>query len=152
MNNLSDEFFMNEALNQARLAANILEVPIGAVIVRNQEIISYGYNKKETFKNSLHHAEIIAINEACKKLGTWRLCDCELFVTLEPCPMCAGAIINSRISRVIFGTEDLKSGACGSVLNLFDLSFNHRPKVTRGILREQCSSILSDFFKNLRKR
>ncbi len=147
-----DIYYMNEALKLAESAALEGEVPVGAVIVRNDEIISVGRNRRELGKNSLYHAEIEAIDNACKALGGWRLPNCTLYVTLEPCPMCAGAIINSRIERVVFGTADKKAGSCGSVVNLFELPYNHKPEVTSGVLEEECGKILSDFFKNLRNK
>lgn len=147
-----EERFMKEALRQAKKAAAIGETPIGAVIVRDGEIISRGYNKRETKKNALLHAEIIAIDKACKKLGGWRLPHCDMYVTLEPCPMCAGAIINSRIENVYFGAFDKKSGCAGSAVNLFENGlFNHNVSVTGGIMETECAGILSDFFKQLRK-
>lgn len=152
MNMIKHEEFMEYALNEAKKAQEIGEVPVGAIIVKNDEIISSGYNKRETQNNALCHAEIEAINSACNKLNSWRLTDCDLYVTLEPCPMCTGAIINSRINRVVFGTRDSKAGSCGSVINLFELSYNHRPKVICGILESECSKLLSEFFKNLRKK
>ena len=147
-----NEFYMYEALKLAREAAFEGEVPVGAVIVKDGQIISTGRNRRELSKNALYHAEIEAINNACKKLGGWRLWQCELFVTLEPCPMCAGAIINSRIKRVVFGSYDNKAGSCGSVINLFDLPYNHKPEVLGGVLQDECSTVLSTFFKNLRKK
>lgn len=148
---MTDEEIMRVAINEAKLAGEALEVPVGAVIVRNSEIISTGRNRRETDKNALAHAEIEAINKACNLLGGWRLWECELFVTLEPCPMCAGAIINSRIKRLVYGAGDYKSGSCGSVINLFDLPYNHKPEVTGGFMADECSSLLSEFFLNLRK-
>lgn len=145
------EKFMAVALEYAEKAALLKEVPVGAVIVKDNEIISVGYNRRETDKNALVHAEIDAINNACKALGGWRLWQCDIYVTLEPCPMCAGAIINARIPNVYFGAYDKKNGCCGSVVNLFELPFNHKPNYEGGIMQEQCSKILSDFFKSLRK-
>jgi tRNA(adenine34) deaminase len=150
MNIKFDEEMMNAAILEAQKAMQIGEVPVGAVIVKNGEIIAAGYNRRETGKNALFHAEIEAISMACGKLGGWRLDDCELFVTLEPCPMCAGAIINARIKRVIFGADDYKNGAAGSVANLFEMQFSHKTQVTRGILKEQCAELLKVFFKDLR--
>ncbi len=149
----TDIFYMKKALELANKAAEIGEVPVGAVVVKKStgEIVGEGYNRREVDKDSIAHAEIIAIENASKKLGGWRLIDCELFVTLEPCPMCAGAIINSRIERVVYGAMDKKAGSCGSVVNLFDLPYNHKPELTGGILSEECSSILSEFFKKLRE-
>ena len=141
------EKFMKEALKEAKKAYNKLEVPVGAVIVRNGKIIARGYNQKETKKDTIEHAEIVAIKKASKKLKSWRLNECEMYVTLEPCSMCAGAIINSRIRNLYIGTMDKKTGAAGSVLNLFeDFTFNHKVTVQNGILKEQCEKILKDFF------
>lgn len=147
-----DTFYMKKALELAKKAYDIGEAPIGAVVVKKStgQIVGEGYNRRETDKSPLAHAEIIAIEEASKKLGGWRLIDCELYVTLEPCPMCAGAIINSRIERVIYGAEDKKAGSLSSVINLFELPYNHKPQITSGVLQEECSQILSDFFKELR--
>lgn len=149
---VSDEFYMSKALELAQKAYDIGEVPVGAIVVKKStgEIVGEGYNLRESSKSPLSHAEIIAISNASKALGGWRLIDCELYVTLEPCPMCCGAIINSRIERVIFGAKDNKSGSCESVVKLFDLPYNHKPIVCNGILQSQCSEILSDFFKKLR--
>ena len=150
---LIDEKFMKIALEEAYKALSTYEVPIGAVIVHKGEIIGKGYNKKESLKNPLGHAEIFAIKEASKNLKNWRLIDCTLYVTLEPCPMCAGAIINSRIDRVVIGAKDLKMGCCGSVINLLDNpNFNHRPIVEFGILEEECSNLISNFFKEIRDK
>lgn len=143
--------YMKEALKEAKKAAEELEVPVGAVIVHKDKIIAKGRNRRETSKNALFHAEIEAINNACKKLNSWRLIGCTLYVTLEPCPMCAGAIINSRISEIIYGANDPKAGSCGSVTDLFSLPYNHKPVVTGGILKDECAEILTNFFKNLRK-
>ena len=149
---MNHEEFMKAALLLAEASAAEGEVPVGAVVVCDGKIVGTGRNRRETQKNALCHAEIEAINNACKNLGGWRLFKCDLYVTLEPCPMCAGAIINSRIKNVYFGASDYKNGACGSVVNLFDLSFNHKPSLERGILEEQCSEILTVFFKNLREK
>ncbi len=143
--------FMRLALEQARLSAEEGEVPVGAVVVRNGEVVSYGRNRREKEKNALCHAEIEAINNACKKLGGWRLWECEIFVTLEPCPMCAGAIINSRLKKVSFGAYDAKNGAICSVMKMFDFPFTHKPEIHGGILEKECADVLSDFFKNLRE-
>ena len=144
---------MREAIKQAKKAAAIGEAPIGAVIVRDGVIIARGYNKRETKKNALLHAEIIAIDKACKKLGGWRLPRCEMYVTLEPCPMCSGAIINSRIEKVYFGAYDKKAGCCGSAADLFaEGLFNHRPEITGGVMENECSSLLTEFFKALRAK
>ena len=149
---MSDMIFMKKALDEARLAFEKGEVPIGAVIVRDGEVIASAHNLRETDRSATAHAELLAIQKACEVLGGWRLSGCELYVTLEPCPMCAGAIINSRIDRVIFGSKDEKAGACGSVMNLFAADFNHRPKLTVGVLEEECSSILKEFFASLREK
>lgn len=148
----NEEKFMLEAVRQAEKALKLDEVPIGAVVVRDGEIVGKGFNRRETGKNALYHAELEAIDEACKKLGGWRLWQCELYVTLEPCPMCAGAIINSRIKRVVYGCSDYKAGSCKSVINLFELPYNHKPECIGGILEDKCSSLLSDFFRKLRKK
>ncbi|MBR6785199.1 MAG: nucleoside deaminase [Clostridia bacterium] len=149
---MTDRDFMNLAIEQAKISATELEVPVGAVIIRNGEIVSVGRNRREIGKNALAHAEIEAIDLACKKLGGWRLWECEMFVTLEPCPMCTGAIINSRIRRLVFGASDYKAGSCGSVINLFDLPYNHKPEVVAGFMQEECSALLTEFFADLRKR
>ncbi len=146
------EKFMRKAIEQAKLAYSIGEVPVGAVVVMDDKIVSTGFNRRETVKNALCHAELDAIGKACEVLGGWRLWQCELYVTLEPCPMCTGAIINSRIPRVFFGAYDKKAGSCGSVLNLFDYPYNHKSDITGGILEEECSALLTDFFKELRIR
>ena len=148
---MTDRDFMTEALRQAELSAAELEVPVGAVIVRKGEIVSTGRNRRENGKNALAHAEIEAIDLACKKLGGWRLWECEMFVTLEPCPMCTGAIINSRIRRLVYGAPDPKAGSCGSVVNLFEYPYNHRPEVVPGFMQEECSALLSEFFSKLRE-
>ena len=146
------EKFMKEALKEAKKAYDKLEVPVGAVIVKDGKIIARAHNLKETKCDTTNHAEIIAIQKASKKLKSWRLLDCEMYVTLEPCSMCAGAIINSRIKKVYIGANDEKTGAVGSVLNLFeDYKFNHNVEFEKGILKEECENILKDFFKNLRK-
>ena len=148
-----EEKFMKEALKEALKAYNKLEVPVGAVIVKNGEIIARAHNIKEEKKDTTKHAELIAIQKASKKLQTWRLTDCEMYVTLEPCSMCAGALINARIKKVYIGTEDAKTGACGSVLNLLeDYKFNHKIEIEKYILKDECEKILKDFFKMLRKR
>ncbi len=146
-----DEEFMYLAIEQAKSAYKIKEVPIGAVVIKDGEVVGAGYNRRETGKNALYHAEIIAIDEACRKLGGWRLWQCELYVTMEPCPMCAGAILNSRLKRVVYGCEDKKAGSVRSVINLFDLPYNHKPECTGGVLSDECSELLSDFFRELRK-
>jgi len=144
------EYFMEKALEQAEIAKSINEAPIGCVIVESDKIIASGYNLRETEQNALAHAEITAIKIACEKTGFWRLTECDLYVTLEPCPMCAGAIINSRIRRVIFGASDKKAGAFGSVINLNDYPFNHKPEIISGILADKSSLMLSRFFADLR--
>lgn len=149
---MRDEDYMKIALYEAQLAGQEGEVPIGAVIVHDGKVIATGRNRRENGKSALAHAEIEAIKEACQIIDGWRLIDCDLYVTLEPCPMCAGAIINSRIRRVIYGAYDKKAGSCGSVINLFELPYNHRPIITPGILENECADILSDFFKDIRRR
>ena len=146
-----DEKFMREALKQAKKAALAGETPIGAVIVHGGTIIARAYNKRETKKNALSHAEISAINKACSRLGGWRLPECDMYVTLEPCPMCAGAIINARIDNVYFGAYDNKAGCAGSVTDLFKAGmFNHDVNVTGGVMEKECADLLSSFFKELR--
>lgn len=147
---MDDLYFMDEALKLAREAAAEGEVPVGCVIVRGEEIVGRGRNRREKDKSALAHAEIEAIAEACRNLGGWRLWECTLYVTLEPCPMCAGAIINARIPRVVYGASDKKCGACGSVCSLFSMEFNHHPKVEAGIREEEAARLLSEFFQNLR--
>lgn len=147
-----NEKYMREALALADCAAEIGEAPIGCVIVRDGKIVGRGYNRREADKRALAHAEIIAIEEACKTLGGWRLVGCEMYVTLEPCPMCAGAIINARVPKVCFGAYDPKAGSCGSVVNLFDLPYNHKPELVGGVLKEECAAKLTDFFKKLREK
>ena len=151
---MTDEAYMQIALELARQAYEINEVPVGAIVVKKStgKIIGKGYNRREIDKNPLAHAEIAAIKQAAETLGGWRLLDCDIYVTLEPCPMCCGAIINSRIERVIFGAFDSKSGSVESIINMFDLAFNHKPKIVSGIMQKECSEILSDFFTELRKR
>ena len=144
-----DELFMLEALKEAELAASKDEVPVGAIIVRNGEILTRAHNTREKDKNPLYHAEIKAINEACQILGGWRLVGCTLYVTLEPCPMCSGAIVNSRIERVVYGAPDHKAGAFGTMINITDYPL-FKPQITSGILADQCSRILSSFFKRKR--
>lgn len=143
--------YMEQAIIEAGKASMLGEVPVGAIIVHKGDIIARAHNLRENNNNALDHAEILVINEACKKLNSWRLDHCELYVTLEPCPMCAGAIINSRIGTVYFGAYDSKGGACGSVVDLFAKgSFNHSPTVYGGIMEEACEEVLKDFFKKLR--
>lgn len=141
---------MRLALEQAARAAELGEVPVGAVIVRDGQVIAQACNRRETDKNALAHAELLAIDEACRKLGGWRLFGATLFVTLEPCPMCTGAIINSRIDRVVYGARDAKAGSCGSVVDLTGFPYNHKPELVGGVLAEECAGILSSFFKKLR--
>lgn len=144
---------MKEALKEAKKALKKEEVPVGAIIVKDGKIISRAHNIKETKNDATGHAEILAIKKACKKLGSWRLLDCEMYVTLEPCPMCTGALINSRIKKVYIGADDPKTGACGSVLNLSkDYKFNHKLEIKKYILKEECECLLKDFFKFLRER
>ncbi|MBQ1965860.1 MAG: tRNA adenosine(34) deaminase TadA [Clostridia bacterium] len=149
---MSREGFMARAIACAKKAAALGEVPVGAVIVHKGKVIATGYNRRETDKNALLHAEIIAINRACKKLGGWRLSDCELYVTLEPCPMCTGAIINARISTVYIGAMDPKAGCMGSLCDLTKLPFNHQPQIVSGVLERECSDLLSQFFQTLRQK
>lgn len=149
---VKNTFFMQKALELAKKAFDEDEVPIGAVVVRNGEIVGTGYNKRDSQKNAILHAETVAIYNACEKLGGWRLWECDLYVTLEPCPMCTGAIINSRIRNVYYGAKNPKAGACGSVINLFDYPFNHKPNVTSGLLEEECSKIMTDFFLKVREK
>ena len=146
------EEFMQEALEEAKKAYKKLEIPVGVVIVKDGQIIARAHNMKEEKKDTTKHAEIIAIQRASKKLNSWRLNDCEMYVTLEPCPMCAGALIQSRIKKVYIGTKDKKTGACGSVLNLLeDYKFNHQVEIENGILSKECEEILKKFFKELRE-
>lgn len=146
------EQFMQEAIKEAKKAAEKLEVPVGCIIVKDGKIIARGHNQKETKEDTTKHAEMIAIQKASKKLKAWRLLDCEMYVTLEPCSMCAGAMIQSRIKKVFIGTMDQKTGACGSVLNLLqDYPFNHKIEIETGIEKEECEKVLKTFFKKLRK-
>lgn len=144
--------YMQAALRLARKAAEEGEVPVGAVVVCEGKIVGRGRNRREGKKNALHHAEIEAIGKACKKLGGWRLHKCDLYVTLEPCPMCAGAIINARIKTVYYGAADPKAGSCGSVVDLFALPYNHQPELVAGVLGEECAQVLRDFFAALREK
>lgn len=148
---MTDQECMREAMLLARLSALEGEVPVGAVVTRGGGIVGRGRNRRETGKNALAHAELEAIADACQALGGWRLWECTLYVTLEPCPMCTGALINSRMRRVIFGAYDQKAGSCGSVINLFELPYNHKPALEGGFLGQECASLLTDFFRNLRK-
>ena len=147
---MNDLKYMSVALDEAKKAFDEGEVPVGAAIVRNGEIIAVAHNNREAANDATGHAETLAIRKACEIIGSWRLEDCELYVTLEPCPMCMGAIINSRIKRVVYGAKDAKAGACGSVLNLTSYPLNHKPAVVSGIMCDECADILSDFFVNKR--
>jgi len=147
---MDDSFYMAQALNLAREAGAEGEVPVGCVIVRGEEIVGRGRNRREGDKSALAHAELEAIRQANQALGGWRLWECTLYVTLEPCPMCAGAIINARIPRVVYGASDSKFGACRSVCSLFDMAFNHHPAVEAGVMEQQAQALMQDFFRNLR--
>ena len=147
-----DIVFMREAMSLAAMAEEIDEVPVGALIVRDGKVIAKAYNTREHSKCATHHAEILAIEQACRTLGGWRLPGCTLYVTMEPCAMCAGAIINARIPRVVFGAPDLRFGAFGSLINLADVPLNHKPEIVGGVLGERCAEILSSYFKNKRKK
>lgn len=149
---MTDTELMREALREAELAAALGEVPVGAVVARNGEIIARAHNLRESGKNATYHAELLAIDAACRALGGWRLWQCELFVTLEPCPMCSGAIINSRLRRVVYGAKDPKAGCCGSLTDLFALPFNHHPVVEQGLLEEESAALLRQFFARLRAK
>ena len=149
----SDESFMKQAVKQAKKAYDKLETPIGCVIVHEDKIIARGYNKRNMKKNTLAHAEILAITKASKVLGDWRLEDCTMYVTLEPCPMCAGAIVQARIPRVVIGSMNPKAGCAGSVLNLLQQDgLNHQVEITKGVLAEECSGLMTSFFRELRKK
>lgn len=147
---MEDIQFMEEALALARLSGAEGEVPVGCVIVRDHQIVGRGRNRREQVRNALSHAEIEAIQDACRNLNGWRLWDCTLYVTLEPCPMCAGAIINARIPRVVYGASDSKCGACGGVCDLFSMNFNHHPTVEKGVLEEEAAALMTRFFQELR--
>ncbi|MBO5204281.1 MAG: tRNA adenosine(34) deaminase TadA [Clostridia bacterium] len=147
-----DERYMKEALVLAETAYAAGEIPVGAIVVKNGEIIGRGYNLREKNKSAVSHAEIIAIEEACKRLGGWRLSDCTLYVTLEPCPMCAGAIVNSRIKRVVFGCKDSVAGCCGSIINLNCYPFNHAFVISDGVCEDECKSLLKKFFEQRRRK
>ncbi|MDO6451285.1 tRNA adenosine(34) deaminase TadA [Oceanobacillus profundus] len=150
---MSDVKFMEAAIEEAQKALTLNEVPIGAVIVYNDEIIARGYNLRESSQTTLSHAELVAIQEANEKIGSWRLEDCTLYVTLEPCPMCAGAIVQSRIKRVVYGATDPKAGCAGTLMNLLnEPRFNHQVELTAGVLQTECAALLTDFFRALRKR
>lgn len=147
-----DEKYMKEAIRQAKKAGEAMEVPIGCVIVQDDKIIARGYNRRNMDKSTLSHAELLAIRKASKKVGDWRLEDCTMYVTLEPCQMCAGAIVQARMKRVVIGSMNPKAGCAGSILNLLEMEqFNHQVQVERGILQEECSMLLSGFFRDLRK-
>ena len=149
---MDDEKFMREALALALAAADEGEVPVGCVVVRGEEIVGRGRNRRESAKSALAHAEIEAIAEACRKLGGWRLWQCTLYVTLEPCPMCAGAIINARLPRVVYGAKEPTNGCCGSAVDLFMLPCSQKPELVPGVLEEECSAMLSAFFRRLREK
>ena len=149
---MTDRELMQLALEQAKLAAQMEEVPVGAVVALNGEPIAMAHNTRETEKNATHHAELLAISRACEKLGGWRLWQCELFVTLEPCPMCSGAIINSRIRRVVYGASDPKAGCCGGLTDLFALPFNHHPVIEKGLCEEESAALMQQFFERLRQK
>lgn len=144
--------FMQKALQLAKISAAEGEVPVGAVIVKGDEIVGTGRNRREYGKNALYHAEIEAIDNACKTLGGWRLWECDMYVTLEPCPMCAGAIINSRIKTVYYGASDLKAGSFGSVVDFNSLPYNHKPEIVSGVMEDEAKEVLSSFFKALREK
>ena len=145
-----NEEYMKKAIELAKMSLDSDDVPVGAVVVKDGQVIGRGYNRREVDSSATAHAEVLAIEDACKALGTWRLTDCDLYVTLEPCPMCAGAIINSRIRRVVYGVKDEKAGCCGSVADFFAMPFNHTPLSRSGILAEECRALLTDFFQQLR--
>lgn len=149
---MTETEIMLRAIELAKKAAELDEVPVGAVVVKDGEIVGEGFNRRETGKNALAHAELEAIDSACRRLGGWRLHQCEIYVTLEPCPMCTGAIINSRLKKIVFGAYDPKAGSVGSVVNLCDLPYNHKPEIQGGFMREECSSLLTEFFARLRER
>ena len=151
---LDDLFYMEAALKLAKRAYNIGEVPVGAVVVKRStgEIVGTGYNRRETDKNPLAHAEIEAIREASLKLGGWRLSGCVLYVTLEPCPMCAGAIMNARIPRIVYGAKDAVNGCCGSAIDLFLLPCSQKPEIVQGVLEPECAALMSGFFRRLREK
>ena len=144
--------FMQKAFELAKISAAEGEVPVGAIIVKGDEIVGTGRNRREYGKNALYHAEIEAIDNACKTLGGWRLWECDMYVTLEPCPMCAGAIINSRIKTVYYGASDLKAGSFGSVVDFNSLPYNHKPEMVSGVMQDEARKMLSDFFKGLREK
>ncbi len=147
----TDERFMRLAIEQAKLAFDAGEVPVGAVIVRRGEVIASAYNTRESGKNALYHAEVSAIDMACRALGGWRIPEATMYVTLEPCPMCAGATVNSRIDRIVYGAPDLRAGAFGSLFNLNDYPLNHKPEIVGGVLEEECAALLRSFFRRKRE-
>ena len=149
---MTDEELMGLALQEARKAAELGEVPVGAVVAKDGQPVALAHNLRESGKNATYHAELLAIQQACQALGGWRLWQCELFVTLEPCPMCSGAIINSRIRRVVYGAADPKAGCCGSLTDLFALPFNHHPQVEGGLRAEEATALLQEFFVRLRQK
>lgn len=147
-----DAHWMHQALLEAKKAAALGEIPVGAVIVRDNEVIARAHNRRELDQDAMAHAEVLCIQQACRVLNSWRLSGCTLYVTLEPCPMCSGAIINSRLDRVVYGAKDDKAGCAGSVADLFVMPFNHTPVIRSGILEEECAAVLSEFFEALRKK
>lgn len=147
-----DAHWMHQALLEAKKAAALGEIPVGAVIVRDEQVIARAHNRRELDQDAMAHAEVLCIQQACRVLNNWRLSGCTLYVTLEPCPMCSGAIINSRLDRVVYGAKDDKAGCAGSVADLFVMPFNHTPVIRSGILEEECAAVLSDFFETLRKK
>ncbi|MBQ7521271.1 MAG: tRNA adenosine(34) deaminase TadA [Clostridia bacterium] len=149
---INHEYFMRKALILAQKAYDEGEVPVGAVVVHDGEIIGAGYNQRTQKQNAMLHAETMAIYNACEKMGSWRLWDCDLYVTLEPCPMCTGAIMNARITTVYYGADNIRAGSCGTVLNLFDYPFTYKVNVVKGILQEECGILMVDFFRSLRKK
>ena len=149
---MSDIEYMALAIAEAKVAASVGEVPVGAVLVRNGEVIASAHNLRESSKDATAHAEVVCIRRACEKLGGWNLHSSTLYVTLEPCPMCAGAVINSRIEKVVFGAYDKKAGSFGTLINLADHPYNHRPQIIGGVMEKECARLLSDFFADIRKR
>lgn len=147
-----DAHWMHQALLEAKKAAALGEIPVGAVIVRDEQVIARAHNRRELDQDAMAHAEVLCIQQACRVLNSWRLSGCTLYVTLEPCPMCSGAIINSRMDRVVYGAKDDKAGCAGSVADLFVMPFNHTPVIRSGILEEECAAVLSEFFETLRKK
>lgn len=147
-----DAHWMHQALLEAKKAAALGEIPVGAVIVRDEQVIARAHNRRELDQDAMAHAEVLCIQQACRVLNSWRLSGCTLYVTLEPCPMCSGAIINSRLDRVVYGAKDDKAGCAGSVADLFVMPFNHTPVIRSSILEEECAAVLSEFFETLRKK